>query len=141
MKSTARHLDAKCSAGVDAGEQLTVGGQTYPLPNPFLVLEPNRSNTKALIPCRNATRRFMLRFGWITRHEIRKLPLPSGLHRLCLRDRAGAAVEELLSMQDLVRKSGGEHVYDSQWILVRKSRPTTEKNDGFISQMVSWGWA
>jgi MoxR-like ATPase len=49
-------------------------------------------------------------------------------------------VEELLSMQELVRKTPvGEHVYEFAVDLVRKSRPAKEKNNGFVSEMVAWG--
>ncbi len=123
--------------------QLTVGGQTYPLPNPFLVLATqNPIEHEGTYPLPEAQLdRFMLKI---------RVDYPTREQEIAITKRASTAytcetgqvltVEELLSMQDLVRKMPvGEHVYEFAVDLVRKSRPATEKNDGFISQMVTWG--
>jgi len=123
--------------------QLTVAGQTYPLPNPFMVLATqNPIEQEGTYPLPEAQLdRFMLKIqvGYPTREQ-----------ELAIAKRASTAyaftiakvlsVEEILAMQELVRKMPvGDHVYEYAVDLVRKSRPPAIKDTGFVSQMVSWG--
>jgi len=123
--------------------QLTVGGQTYPLPNPFLVLATqNPIEHEGTYPLPEAQLdRFMLKI---------RVDYPTREQEIAITKQATTAyssetgqvltIEELLSMQDLVRKTPvGDHVYEFAVDLVRKTRPSTEKKDEFISQMISWG--
>lgn len=122
--------------------QLTVGGQTYPLPNPFLVLATqNPIEHEGTYPLPEAQLdRFMLKI---------RVDYPTREQEIAITKQATTTyssetgqvltIEELLSMQDLVRKTPvGDHVYEFAVDLVRKSRPAG-KNDGFISEMVTWG--
>jgi len=102
--------------------QLTVGGQTYPLPEAQLD-------------------RFMLKI---------QVEYPTREQEIAITKRGSTAyhyetgqvltVEEILAMQDLVRRLPvGDHVYAFAVDLVRRSRPTRPSNGDFISQMVTWG--
>jgi MoxR-like ATPase len=123
--------------------QLTVGGQTYPLPNPFLVLATqNPIEHEGTYPLPEAQLdRFMLKI---------RVDYPTREQEIAITKRGSTAysyetgqiltVEELLAMQDLVRKTPvGDHVYEFAVDLVRRTRPAKEKNNGFVSEMVTWG--
>ena len=123
--------------------QLTVGGQTYPLPNPFLVLATqNPIEQEGTYPLPEAQLdRFMLKI---------EVDYPTRDQEIIITKRASTAyafeagpvltVEEILAMQALVRKMPvGDHVYEFAVDLVRKSRPNRGKPDDFVGQLVSWG--
>jgi MoxR-like ATPase len=123
--------------------QLTVGGQTYPLPNPFLVLATqNPIEHEGTYPLPEAQLdRFMLKI---------LVDYPTREQEIAIIKRATTAytfetgqiltVEKILALQELVRKIPvGDHVYEFGADLVRKSRPVRGKNSDFISRMVSWG--
>jgi MoxR-like ATPase len=123
--------------------QLTVGGQTYPLPDPFLVLATqNPIEHEGTYPLPEAQLdRFMLKV---------LVDYPTRDQELAVTKRASTAysyqisrvltVEQILAMQTLVRKIPvGDHVYAFAVDLVRRSRPARIKNGDFIGQMVSWG--
>jgi MoxR-like ATPase len=123
--------------------QLTVAGQTYPLPNPFMVLATqNPIEQEGTYPLPEAQLdRFMLKV---------QVDYPTREQELAIAKRASTnysfaitkvlTVEEILAMQELVRKMPvGDHVYEFAVDLVRRSRPVRGKGTGYISQMVSWG--
>src|ERR1017187_3982366 len=123
--------------------QLTVGGQTYPLPNPFLVLATqNPIEQEGTYPLPEAQLdRFMLKI---------KVDYPTREQELAIAKRASTAysfqitkvltTEQILAMQELVRKMPvGGHVYEFAVDLVRKSRPVRGKDTSYIGQMVTWG--
>jgi len=123
--------------------QLTVGGQTYPLPNPFLVLATqNPIEQEGTYPLPEAQLdRFMLKI---------QVEYPSREQEITITKRGSTAyhyetghvltVEEILTMQDLVRRLPvGDHVYAFAVDLVRRSRPSRPSNGDFICQMVTWG--
>jgi len=123
--------------------QLTVGGQTYPLPNPFLVLATqNPIEHEGTYPLPEAQLdRFMLKI---------LVDYPTREQEIAIIKRATTAytfetgqiltAEKILALQELVRKIPvGDHVYEFGADLVRKSRPVRGKNGDFIGQMVSWG--
>jgi len=122
--------------------QLTVGGQTYPLPNPFLVLATqNPIEQEGTYPLPEAQLdRFMLKIF---------VDYPTREEEITIIKRASTAytttaahlltAEKIIALQDLVRRIPvGDHVYEFGADLVRKSRPVRGKSD-FIGQMVSWG--
>ena len=122
---------------------LTTGGQTYPLPNPFLVLATqNPIEQEGTYPLPEAQLdRFMLKI---------MVDYPTRDQEIAITKRASTAysfetgpvltVEDILAMQELVRKMPvGDHVYEFAVDLVRKSRPARVKNEDFIGQMVTWG--
>jgi MoxR-like ATPase len=123
--------------------QLTVGGQTYPLPNPFLVLATqNPIEHEGTYPLPEAQLdRFMLKI---------LVDYPNREQEITIMKRASTCysfeigkvltTDQIIAMQELVRKLPvGDHVYDYAADLVRRSRPGREKNGDFIGQMVSWG--
>ena len=124
-------------------KQLTVAGQTYPLPNPFLVLATqNPIEHEGTYPLPEAQMdRFMLKI---------RVDYPNREQEIAITKRASTAysskvepvltVDRILAMQELVRKMPvGEHVYEFAVDLVRNSRPAQAKPDEFIGQMVTWG--
>lgn len=123
--------------------QLTVGGQTYALPNPFLVLATqNPIEQEGTYPLPEAQLdRFMLKIH---------VDYPTRDQEITIVKRATTAyhyegasvlsVEQILAMQELVRKLPvGDHVYEFAVDLVRRSRPAGGKNGGFAGEMLSWG--
>jgi MoxR-like ATPase len=123
--------------------QLTVAGQTYPLPNPFMVLATqNPIEQEGTYPLPEAQLdRFMLKI---------QVDYPTREQELAIAKRASTnysfaitkvlTVEEILAMQELVRKMPvGDHVYEFAVDLVRKSRPVRGKGAGYVNQMVAWG--
>jgi MoxR-like ATPase len=122
---------------------LTIGGQTYPLPNPFLVLATqNPIEQEGTYPLPEAQLdRFMLKImvDYPTREqEIEITKRASTAYAF----EAGAVltVEEILAMQELVRRMPvGDHVYEFAVDLVRRSRPSSGQKENFVGQMVSWG--
>ncbi len=123
--------------------QLTVGGQTYPLPNPFLVLATqNPIEQEGTYPLPEAQLdRFMLKI---------QVDYPTREQEISITKRASTnyafelghilTVDEIIAMQALVRRMPvGDHVYEFAVDLVRRSRPVRGKNGDFISQMVTWG--
>ena len=116
--------------------QLTVGGQTYPLPNPFLVLATqNPIEQEGTYPLPEAQLdRFMLKI---------QVEYPTREQEIAITKRGSTAyhyetgqvltVEEILAMQDLVRRLPvGDHVYAFAVDLVRRSRPNRPSNGDFI---------
>jgi MoxR-like ATPase len=123
--------------------QLTVGGETYPLPDPFFVLAtqnpiehegtyalpeaqldrflfrvhleyPNRADEIAI--CKRAT----------TEYQFAVRPVLTG--------------EELVKFQALVRKVPvGDHVYEFATSLARMTRPEENKLPKDLKDMVQWG--
>jgi len=123
--------------------QLTVGGKTYPLPNPFLVLATqNPIEQEGTYPLPEAQLdRFMLKI---------QVDYPTREQELAIAKRASTSysfeiakvlnVEQIMVMQDLVRKMPvGDHVYEFAVDLVRSTRPVRGKSGDFMSQMVTWG--
>jgi MoxR-like ATPase len=124
--------------------QLTVAGQTYPLPNPFMVLATqNPIEQEGTYPLPEAQLdRFMLKI---------QVDYPTREQELAIAKRACTSysfalakvltVEQILAMQELVRKMPvGDHVYEFAVDLTRKSRPDRGgKEAGYINQMVAWG--
>ena len=114
--------------------QLTVAGQTYPLPNPFMVLATqNPIEQEGTYPLPEAQLdRFMLKI---------QVDYPTREQEVAIAKRASTAysftiskvltVEEILAMQELVRKMPvGDHVYEFAVDLVRRSRPVRGKSSG-----------
>jgi len=87
----ARHLDAKCSAGVDAGETAYRRRQTFPCRTHSCAGNPKPIEHEGTYPLPEAQLdRFMLKIRWITDTRLGNCHYQAGFNRLCLRDRAGA---------------------------------------------------
>jgi MoxR-like ATPase len=123
--------------------QLTVAGQTYPLPNPFMVLATqNPIEQEGTYPLPEAQLdRFMLKIlvEYPTREQEMDIAKRASTNYSFQISKV-LTVEEILAMQDLVKKMPvGEHVYEFAVDLVRRSRPTRGSVSGYVNQMVAWG--
>ncbi len=123
--------------------QLTVGGATYPLPQPFFVLATqNPIEQEGTYPLPEAQLdRFMLKI---------RVDYPSEANEIDIVKRvttdyefevrkvlAGEAIEQ---MQSIVRKVPvSDHVYQTAVRLVRRTRPGMSQEPSFVDDMVSWG--
>jgi MoxR-like ATPase len=123
--------------------QLTVGGQTYPLPDPFFVLATqNPIEQEGTYPLPEAQLdRFMLKII---------LDYPDAAQEIEIVQRATSTydfktepvieADQLRAMQLLVRKVPvGDHVFEYATNLVRATRPRTQGASDFVREMISWG--
>ena len=123
--------------------QLTVGGQTYTLPDPFFVLATQnpieQEGTYALPEAQ--LDRFMLKIV---------LDYPAADQEIEIVRRATSPyafatqpvldVPQLLLMQRLVRKVPvGDHVFAYATRIVRATRPKAQDSPAVARQMISWG--
>ena len=123
--------------------QLTVGGQTYTLPDPFFVLATQnpieQEGTYALPEAQ--LDRFMLKIV---------LDYPAADQEIEIVRRATSPyafatqpvldVPQLLLMQRLVRKvPAGDHVFAYATRIVRATRPKAQDSPAVARQMISWG--
>jgi len=124
-------------------KQVTIGAETYPLPDPFLVLATqNPLEQEGTYPLPEAQLdRFLLYI---------KVDYPSGaeeweITRRVTTGQMGAiqpvmSGEQILAMQDLVtRVPVSDQVLGYAWALVRASRPNTPEAPDFINRWASWG--
>jgi len=123
--------------------QLTVGGQTYALPDPFFVLATqNPIEQEGTYPLPEAQLdRFMLKIV---------LDYPEAAQEIEIVRRATSTyafatqpvldAEQLRSMQQLVRKVPvGDHVFEFATKIVRATRPSCDISPPFVREMISWG--
>src|SRR5262245_4393503 len=123
--------------------QLTVGGQTYALPDPFFVLATqNPIEQEGTYPLPEAQLdRFMLKIV---------LDYPDAAQEIEIVQRATSTydfktepvieAEQLRAMQLLVRKVPvGDHVFEYATNLVRATRPRSQGASDFVREMISWG--
>jgi MoxR-like ATPase len=122
--------------------QITVGGETYKLPDPFFVLatqNPIEQEGTYTLPEAQLDR-FMLKI---------EVDYPSRPEEIEIVKRATTdyvsapqtviSTEEILTMQRLVRKVPvADHVYEFAVDLARYTRPLDEGNS-YVKQMVNWG--
>jgi MoxR-like ATPase len=122
---------------------VTVGGRTYPLPDPFFVLATqNPIEQEGTYPLPEAQLdRFMLNV---------KVPYPGAdeeleiLRRTTGDDepapRAILSAEQILTLQHLVRRLPvAEHVFLHARDLIRATRPTEPEATPLVKRCVSWG--
>jgi len=123
--------------------QLTVGGQSYALPDPFFVLATqNPLEQEGTYPLPEAQLdRFMLKIV---------LDYPDAEQEAEIVRRATSAyafatepvlaAEHLLAMQQLVRRVPvGDHVLEYATRIVRSTRPRSEAPHPHAQQMIAWG--
>ena len=123
--------------------QVTVGGESCPLPHPFFVLATqNPIEQEGTYPLPEAQLdRFMLKI---------KVDYPSEEEEIDIVKRvttdysfeAGEILsgEDIEQMQSIVRKVPvGDHVYQYATRLARRTRPNQDHEPAFINEMVSWG--
>jgi MoxR-like ATPase len=123
--------------------QLTVGGQTYPLPQPFFVLATqNPIEQEGTYPLPEAQLdRFMLKIKVDYPSEANEIDIVKRVTTdysfECRKVLSGAAIE---SMQAIVRKVPvSDHVYQTAVRLVRGTRPGQDHQPTFVDEMVNWG--
>ena len=123
--------------------QLTVGGQTYPLPSPFYVLATqNPIEQEGTYPLPEAQLdRFMMKIMVFYPNEREEVEIAKRVttdyHFEMQRRLDGAAIER---MQRVVRKVPvGDHVYQFAVRLARRTRPGGKETGDFINEMVAWG--
>ena len=123
--------------------QLTVGGRTYRLPDPFIVMATqNPIEVEGTYPLPEAQLdRFLLKI------QI-EYPDRDDEREICRREttdyeaQTGTVIDadELHAMQSLVKSVVvSEHVYDAVLDLVRATRPEEGRLGGDLPDMVQWG--
>ncbi len=123
--------------------QLTVGGETYALPDPFLVLATqNPIEQEGTYPLPEAQLdRFMLKvvLGYPDfREEIEIMKRVTTAYRFETQQVLSA--DQIVSLQDTVRGVPvADHVYEYAARLVRLSRPGEADATPYIKENVSWG--
>jgi MoxR-like ATPase len=123
--------------------QVTVGGETFPLPHPFFVLATqNPIEQEGTYPLPEAQLdRFMMKI---------KVNYPSKEQEIDIVKRVttdywyevskALSGEEIEKMQQVVRKVPvADHAYEFAVDLVRWSRPEERQTDKYVDEMVSWG--
>jgi MoxR-like ATPase len=123
--------------------QITVGGETYRLPDPFFVLatqNPIEQEGTYTLPEAQLDR-FMLKI---------QVDYPSRANEIEIVKRATTdyafqprpviAADQILAMQQLVRKVPvGDHVYEMAVDLARFTRPAGANGRTFVREMINWG--
>jgi len=123
--------------------QVTVGEETYHLPEPFFVLATqNPIEQEGTYPLPEAQLdRFMFHIVVdypSSAEELSILKLVTGTHEAKLS--ATLSGEEILRLQDVVRRVPmAEHVFEYARDLSRATRPKAEDAPEFIREMVAWG--
>jgi len=123
--------------------QITVGGETYKLPDPFFVLatqNPIEQEGTYTLPEAQLDR-FMLKI---------EVDYPSRANEIEIVKRATTnygfkpetiiSAEEILAMQQIVRKVPvADHVYEFAVDLARYTRPIAGNGSSYVREMVNWG--
>lgn len=123
--------------------QLTVGGETYQLPDPFLVLATqNPIEQEGTYPLPEAQLdRFMLKviLGYPNfKEEIEIMKRVTTAYSFATRQVLDG--DQLISLQRVVRAVPvADHVYEYAARLVRLTRPKEAEATAFIKENVSWG--
>jgi MoxR-like ATPase len=123
--------------------QITVGGETYPLPDPFFVLatqNPIEQEGTYTLPEAQLDR-FMLKI---------EVDYPSRVNEIEIVKRATTeyafkpepvmTANDILTMQRLVRKVPvADHVYELAVDLARYTRPAAGNAGSWVKEMINWG--
>ena len=135
--------DAGGSAGSDAGTQVTIGGQTYKLTEPFFVLATqNPIEQEGTYPLPEAQRdRFMFHVvvDYPDREQEREI-----INRTTSRFEASLSPviegRQIIEAQQAVRRVPvPDHVMDFVLDLVRRCRPRGDERYPWIADLVEWG--
>ena len=123
--------------------QVTVGGETYPLPDPFFVLatqNPIEQEGTYTLPEAQLDR-FMLKIevDYPTRPNEIEI-VKRATTNYSFKPQTTLQGEQILSLQQLVRKVPvADHVYEFAVDLARYTRPVVGSNNGYVKEMVNWG--
>lgn len=124
-------------------QQVTVGGQSYPLPRPFFVLATqNPIEQEGTYPLPEAQLdRFMMkiRVRYPNRAEELEIVKRATTEYACESEQVWSGAQ-IGAMQSVVRKVPvPQHVYDFAIELARLSRPGEKGAAPFVGEMISWG--
>ncbi len=123
--------------------QITVGGESHGLPDPFFVLatqNPIEQEGTYTLPEAQLDR-FMLKIevDYPTRPNEIEIVKRATTHYGFKTDPL-ISTEQILSMQHLVRRVPvADHVYEYAVDLARHTRPVGENAQGYVKEMVHWG--
>ncbi|MBS3733665.1 MAG: MoxR family ATPase [Phycisphaerae bacterium] len=123
--------------------RVTVGEQTYPLPDPFFVLATqNPIEQEGTYPLPEAQLdRFMfnIRVDYPdAEEELQIMKQVTGTYAADLD--AALTGADILRLQQIVRRvPAGDHVFTYARNLARASRPGTDEAPEFINELVNWG--
>ena len=122
---------------------VTIGEETYPLPEPFFVLATqNPIEQEGTYPLPEAQLdRFMfnIRVPYPTaEEETQIIKRVSGTYKASIEKQLGA--EQVLKLQEVVRRVPvADHVVEYAAQIARASRPKEEQSPDFVKELVSWG--
>jgi MoxR-like ATPase len=123
--------------------QITVGGETYKLPDPFFVLatqNPIEQEGTYTLPEAQLDR-FMLKIevDYPTRPNEIEI-VKRATTNYAFKQETIIQTEEILTMQELVRKVPvADHVYEFAVDLARFTRPIASSANTYVKEMVNWG--
>ena len=123
--------------------QLTVGGKTYDLPEPFFVLATqNPIEQEGTYPMPEAQLdRFMMKItlGYPTAEQEIEI-MKRATTEYTYQTKAVMTAETIFTLQKLVRRVPvADHVYDFASNLIRSTRPNEEGASSYTKSMISWG--
>jgi MoxR-like ATPase len=122
--------------------QITVGGETYKLPDPFFVLatqNPIEQEGTYTLPEAQLDR-FMLKIeiDYPSREDEIEIVKRATTEYLAAPQKV-ISIEQIIAMQQLVRRVPvADHVYEFAVDLARYTRPVGH-GTGFVKEMVNWG--
>ena len=123
--------------------QVTVGGESWPLPHPFFVLATqNPIEQEGTYPLPEAQLdRFMMKVKVDYPVEVDEIAIVKrATTEYAFETREVLTGDEIERMQQIVRKVPvADHVYQFAVRVARLTRPRQRKHASFIDEMVSWG--
>ena len=123
--------------------QVTAGGQTYPLQQPFFVLATQnpveQEGTYPLPEAQLDRFMFMVKVGYPQRDDERTIVKNTTMD-IRSEPHAVLSAEDILAIQKLVRRVPvSDHVVDYAVNLVRATRPHEKDTPDFINNWLTWG--
>jgi MoxR-like ATPase len=123
--------------------QLTIGGETFPLPDPFFVLATQnpieQEGTYALPEAQLDRFLFKIHVGYPKREDEIEI-CKRATTEYSFQPQQVLSAEDLLTLQQLVRKVPvADHVYDFAVNLARMTRPEERQLPEELGEMVQWG--
>jgi len=123
--------------------QLTVGGETYPLPEPFFVLATqNPIEQEGTYPLPEAQLdRFMFKIlvGYPTEEQEVEI-VKRVTTNYSFETRVILSQEDIEQLSTIIRRVPvADHVYQAAVRLIRQTRPNQDHPPEFVNEMVNWG--
>jgi MoxR-like ATPase len=123
--------------------QVTAGGRTYPLEQPFFVLATQnpveQEGTYPLPEAQLDRFMFMVNIGYPTKKEEREIVRRTTME-LTDEPLAVLSAQDILSIQKVVRKLPvSDHVVDYAVSLTRATRPKEPSSPEFVNDLLTWG--